>query len=55
MRTALRLVLVILGVVSALYFVFWVGGAILMAVGPGPRALRRHRELGLRCTPPLAA
>jgi len=33
MRTALRFVLVIVSVVSALYFVFWVGGAILMAVG----------------------
>lgn len=33
MRTTLRLVLVIVSVVSALYFVFWVGGAILMAAG----------------------
>jgi hypothetical protein len=32
MRTLLRLVLVLVSAVSALYFVFWIGGAILMAV-----------------------
>lgn len=33
MNTLLRLALVLVSAVSALYFVFWVGGALLMAAG----------------------
>ena len=33
MRTLLRLMLALVSVVSALFFVFWVSGAILMALG----------------------